>query len=1516
MSTDRSASGPGGPEDRTPPKQVFISHASADDALVRNLQQALDLQGRSTWIDSRELRGGDRLWPEIRAAIEQASAFLVLISPAGLQSKWIGKELTHALAVQRQRGKDRYPVIPLLLDGTKPGLFETLLGEEPIYIPITSSPDGIAEALPKLRAALGLALSADTGEVPQPAARPLEDLVLQLSDLGFHEHEDGVGRAIMRASARAHLVCEPASPDRDRVHCNQDWRLIAPIGPIEQEEIRWYLEQYAIWPGTPFRTRAARVEQGLIDRGQALYRAALPPAHADNVLRAWERIDDKAGRRFSVHVDASVLAGSGEDARLAAQEAATSLLGLPWELLHDGQRFLFQGARPTRVRRRLPGTRGYEAPLLDPPIRILMVSPRPEDDTCGYLDHRLSAIPLVDATERLGGLVEVTILHPPTLPALRDALDEAREQGRPFHVLHFDGHGLYDRRLGLGGLCFEDPDSLARLEQRPHRTHSTDELRPLLADHRIPLVVLEACQSAKAEQATESVATALLKVGVASVIAMSHSVLVETARRFVEPFYRALADGRRVGDAMLAGQRALHDEDGRGRIFGASELRLKDWFVPVLYQERADPRLFTKTPARETEEQQQKDLQARLGQLPPPPETGFIGRSHELLALERLFRGERWALIRGQGGEGKTALAIELARWQVRSGQTRRCAFAAVEGHSTPDAVLYALGQQLVRGFPVPGEDNREQAIQQIERVLAEQATILILDNLEALLPARFAASDAGSDPNRLPRWSVGASGDPNQPSCAELRADDDAATLAAILALAARLMAAGRTRLLLTSREPLPAPFAAVRNRRELHRLAMEDAVRLIEQSLAPGPPTFSRPDPGRLQDGGPSSPGDAQREETEALVEAVQGHARTLALLAPSLQARGVEATRASLVILMEEMQRRWPDDRERSLYASVELSLRRLTPAQRQRARVLGVFHGGVDLDLLAHMMEWDPAEVQDLARALVETGLATPGPYNHLALTPALCPWLHRGLDPDEEAVLADRWQGAMEQYVRELVQQYQQKAKMAATLTLLGLDDLLALLERVAAGGDPAATIDLATSLHRMFQNLGRPRLLQQVARARDAAAAALGTDWSHTAFEAQRTRIQEQLAGGQLRVALDGAEALLRRARSAGAAAYRNADYDLAMACALLGSVLKGAGVAGQAMAPLDEAHKRFEAVAQEKPGRGAERMVSVCLAERGDCLRDLGRLDEAARAYEEAFQCAERLGYERQVAIGKGNLGTVRLYQRRYQEALDAFADARGRFERLGEPCSVAVSWHRTGMAYQDAGRADEAEAAYRQALVIAVRLGDSAGQARTLLELGNLYGDLLDRPEEAVAFYRQAADRYVEIGDTAGEGVARSNLAATLRWLGRLDKTRRELYRAIECKASLGHAAEPWKTWDILAGIELDAGNPPDAAQARARGVATYLAYRRDGGENHSGSGRLALALSEPLLAGDKGAATDRLSRRAADPELPEGLRPFIAACEAIVQGSRDPALAEAPGLSYSMSAELLHLIERLER
>lgn len=1466
-------------------QRLYISHSAKDDAFVRALREALDLHGLPGWIDSRELRGGDPLWPEIEKAIDASSGYAVVLSLDSLQSKWVGKELRYALERRKQRGgNDRYPVVPLSLDGTRLGVLEQFFDEEPIYVPVSSGAGGVAAAVTPILVALGLRAPADRAEAPQPQAEPMEELVLELTDLKIQEHE-----GVRRATARARLIYEPATAGQPEVASEQSWRFVAPLGPIEAEDLRWYLEKYAIWPGGWFRDRARRVEADLVTWGQRLHGAVLPAAPTANVMAAWARIDGHAGRRFSVHLDATATleAGAPEADVAAAHEAATTLLGLPWELLHDGRRFLFQGSPPTRVRRRLPNTKERDVPVVAPPVRILLVTARPEDDACGYLDHRASAGPLVDATEALGELVQVTLLDPPTLPSLRAELDRARAARQPYHVLHFDGHGVYDRRVGLGGLCFEDPRDTGLLERRRHATVYTAELGALLDEHRVPLVFLEACQTAQAEQASESVATALLGAGVAAVAAMSHSVLVESARRFVRAFYRALASGARVGGAMLAGQRELKDDSFRGHVFGAGELRLEDWFVPVLYQEKADPQLFTATPTRQTQDDIRTALQARLGELPQPPETGFIGRSRELLALQRLLRVEpnaRYAVLRGQGGEGKTALATEFARWMVRSQQVWRAAFVSVETHGSALAVLDAIGRQLRHGYSAAAFDSAERATLEVERLLVERSTLIVIDNMESVLLPPFLETP-------------------------ELLSDEARRELQAILALCQRLLAKGDTRIVFTSREALPAPFDGERQRRELRQLEREDAVKLIERAL------------NREAAGGgtPSALAaeDAAREAIEQLADAVHGHARTLALLAPAIRSRGVADTQASLVELMAEMDRRFPGSRERSVYASVELSLQRLSPAQRERVQVLAAFHGAVDLDALRVMTQWETADIAALAAELIATGLATPDPYNHLSLSPALCPYLRGRLEEPEREALQEAWVGAMGAYVSFLVQQQSRNTDIAATLTALELPNLFALLDTVHRADDAAATINLSTTLFSLLQTIGKPRLVERVGQVRDAAAAALGEGWSHVGFDAQRTRIEQQLAGGRLREAFEGAHALLQRAREMGEQAYDDADYDLAMACWLLARVLKTAGAAHQALPLIDEARQRFEAVDRAKPNRGSERMASVCATERGDCLLDLGRLDEAAAAYEEGSRGAERLGDERAVAVGKGQLGTVRLAQGRHADALKAYQDARDRFTRLGEPGSVATWWHQTGRVYQTAGQPEAAEDAYRKSLALTVQLGDVAGQAISLGQLGNLYAHDLGRPEEAVAFYRQAAELYVGIRDAAKEGLVRNNLAETLRKLGpaRLGEARQEILRAIECGAPFGHAAQPWTTWNVLADIETDAGNPGAAAEANAKAVAGYLAYRRDGGENHWPQGRLALVVTEALRSGGPEAAAEGLQQLAANEELPAPLRPFVEALQAIVAGHRESSLADAPELSYSMSAEILLLIETLE-
>lgn len=103
--------------------------------------------------------------------------------------------------------------------------------------------------------------------------------------------------------------------------------------------------------------------------------------------------------------------------------------------------------------------------------------------------------------------------------------------------------------------------------------------------------------------------------------------------------------------------------------------------------------------------------------------------------------------------------------------------------------------------------------------------------------------------------------------------------------------------------------------------------------------------------------------------------------------------------------------------------------------------------------------------------------------------------------------------------------------------------------------------------------------------------------------------------------------------------------------------------------------------------------------------------------------------------------------------------------------------------------------------------------------------------------------------------------------------------------------------------------------AAKAKRKAIACYLAYRRDGGENHDAPGRICLAVTQSLLAGDPAQAASLLQQ-----QLPRfeaaGFGGFIRALQAIVAGRRDRTLADAPDLSFDMAAEILFLLETLAK
>ena len=236
-----------------------------------------------------------------------------------------------------------------------------------------------------------------------------------------------------------------------------------------------------------------------------------------------------------------------------------------------------------------------------------------------------------------------------------------------------------------------------------------------MRDHRIPLVFLEACQSAQAEDdPTASVAAKLLEEGVTSVVAMSHRCWsrrrAASCRRSTPSWPR----GAPVGTAMLAGQQALlrrhlpRQDHGRGRAAPAGLVRAGA--LPGGPRPAADHQAAAAGGREQLEARAAPPQPGRAAAEPPPHH--FQGRSRELLALERLLHDQPYAVVRGQGGAGKTTLAAELARWLVRTGRFRarrvrqpRAVQRRARRAGQPGPPAAARGRQLV-GRAVPGPER------------------------------------------------------------------------------------------------------------------------------------------------------------------------------------------------------------------------------------------------------------------------------------------------------------------------------------------------------------------------------------------------------------------------------------------------------------------------------------------------------------------------------------------------------------------------------------------------------------------------------------------------------------------------------------------------------------------------------------------------------------------------------------------------------------------------------------------
>lgn len=309
-------------------------------------------------------------------------------------------------------------------------------------------------------------------------------------------------------------------------------------------ELRWYLERFLDYPFSPDTERADRLLAALNAWGQTAFTSLFA-----------------SGRGRDYFHDAT--RDGAEQLRLHISSDDPAVLGWPWEALRDpGGGLVVLESLVERTLNRLRDPIPLPEGLPKDRVNILLVTARPYAADVSY---RSISRTLVELIAKQGLPAEVTVLRPPTFERLREHLAE-----RPahYHILHFDGHGGYGVPAAGGGLATRHtfdvgPQGSLVFEQEDGSPDpvTAETLSQLLREHRLPAVVLNACQSATiddhAENAFASVAAALVRAGVRSVVAMAYSLYVSGAQEFMPALYRRLFERGDLAEAARAGRQPM-----------------------------------------------------------------------------------------------------------------------------------------------------------------------------------------------------------------------------------------------------------------------------------------------------------------------------------------------------------------------------------------------------------------------------------------------------------------------------------------------------------------------------------------------------------------------------------------------------------------------------------------------------------------------------------------------------------------------------------------------------------------------------------------------------------------------------------------------------------------------------------------------------------------------------------------------------------------------------------------------
>ncbi|MEZ4941625.1 MAG: tetratricopeptide repeat protein [Saprospiraceae bacterium] len=432
-----------------------------------------------------------------------------------------------------------------------------------------------------------------------------------------------------------------------------------------------------------------------------------------------------------------------------------AILNLPWqEAIGDAGHLYFSRGATLRGKAELPAFRSAS----DGPLRILVMVAAPETDgesgRLRYEDEQLQIAEAFGPLLRHGG-IEIHFTADGSEQALRQAFDAPR-----YDIFHFSGHSEYDVHDWMnvhaheGFLLLEDERSM-----RPHRFPAAN-FAALLNERpeKTPaLVFLSSCQSAQGASGGgySGVTGRLLEAGIPGVVAMSHSVVDVYATLFAAQFYKHLAEGLSV---PLAFSRALKtSRNGNSDLRFPPEFWQSQSLIPQLYLTQNIGALATTANSgkqRQGKFWQTGRLREKLQKIhrfagKEDKDFIFIGRRREQKAIRRHLEEAAPVYLQGQGGIGKTALAVHTAERLVLADPDEAQVFMFDEnsfriGQVTDELIAFLQNEQkqILLAHQIKSMDKAwEKFITALQEVFNRSHPVFIFDNLES-----FQSADGGGD--------------------------------------------------------------------------------------------------------------------------------------------------------------------------------------------------------------------------------------------------------------------------------------------------------------------------------------------------------------------------------------------------------------------------------------------------------------------------------------------------------------------------------------------------------------------------------------------------------------------------------------------------------------------------------------------------------------------------------------------------------------------------------------------------